>query len=948
MKNFSAKNVQFTNLSISGEAPVSQGDIGTAPNQIPLNKDLGSLAYMNAPQIEDLNVNTLELREIAAEMSETAVDVFVYDTRRDSDGGAWRGRTQHTSWYNEELNTATRGGRREFPAVAVIVAEADKVTIYDGDDPDLPMWMVFNANANDLIAMVTGGATIDITSVSALNSAIAMGRGTNNGRGMYTVDFLKDTGTYRGINTFYVYSGNIVDRNNARGSTALSSVGIVDISVNDVAMTVLPNAPIDSDTGLPIPTIAVATDGGVSVIKDDGSVVDLTTDQGSTDYAITNHISFTKDNKIRHTMDDNIRFYRTHNIPSSDDAVRHWLPELDDGITFHHTAVYGDFSYINSDYPITAIGEQSIGNGSGLTLFDENKQEPKKSIVAYVNSKYSTGWMPGDIKLATLSDTKIETVGVDETTELLVDGSGNWIGDFNVAADAEAWTISGNGTFTSTGGSATLSDPTPYSTLVEVNVANLIVGKKYILTYTTSGLREAFFEVRAGGANIATTGGFTGTRTGTFSVDFTATDTSVTIRLYDGSGIQQEDIIVSNISVKQTGELITNGTFDNGTTGWTGGNGATIIEDGGKIKITSTTGGNGYAYQQINTIAGRKYIMTFDFFALDASSALAWIGTSAGGGQTLQEGFSGAVDSSRVLEFTATSSVHYIRIGANETAVRSYMFDNISIRLAEDDRSVNNNGLQVFGEITKSPVAPGADLVAYSGFSAENYLMQPYNPDLDFGTGDFSVMFWQKSTTHSGQEVFFDIGQDEVFDNRYIFYRSSGTAGIQFWKRVNGVSTVILDVFDILNVGTYNFIVGTRKDGVFTFYVNGRSVGSISDTSDLTFSGFNRTCIIGNSVNGTSPVQNMALFRISATAPTAEQIARIYRDEKPLFQDGAQATLYGTSDAVTALAYDDSDDLLHVGTASGRSVFNGLKRVDNTTTAVSTAISATEGLVIEQ
>ena len=51
---------------------------------------------------------------------------------------------------------------------------------------------------------------------------------------------------------------------------------LVNIRVNDVAMTVLPNAPIDDATGLPIPTIAVATDGGVSVIKDDGTVVDIT------------------------------------------------------------------------------------------------------------------------------------------------------------------------------------------------------------------------------------------------------------------------------------------------------------------------------------------------------------------------------------------------------------------------------------------------------------------------------------------------------------------------------------------------------------------------------------------------------------------------------------------------------------------------------------------------
>ena len=64
-----------------------------------------------------------DLDVIAETKGVTAVDVFVYDTSKDSDGGAWRKRTQGTSWYNETLNTATRGARREFPAVAVIVAE---------------------------------------------------------------------------------------------------------------------------------------------------------------------------------------------------------------------------------------------------------------------------------------------------------------------------------------------------------------------------------------------------------------------------------------------------------------------------------------------------------------------------------------------------------------------------------------------------------------------------------------------------------------------------------------------------------------------------------------------------------------------------------------------------------------------------------------------------------
>ena len=38
----------------------------------------------------------------------------------------------------------------------------------------------------------------------------------------------------------------------------------------------------------------------------------------------------------------------------------------------------------------------------------------------------------------------------------------------------------------------------------------------------------------------------------------------------------------------------------------------------------------------------------------------------------------------------------------------------------------------------------------------------------------------------------------------------------------------------------------------------------------------------------------------------------MYNDEKHLFPTNAKATLYGTSDAVTALAYDDDTELLHV------------------------------------
>ena len=79
-----------------------------------------------------------------------------------------------------------------------------------------------------------------------------------------------------------------------------------------------------------------------------------------------------------------------------------------------------------------------------------------------------------------------------------------------------------------------------------------------------------------------------------------------------------------------------------------------------------------------------------------------------------------------------------------------------------------------------------------------------------------------------------------------------------------------------------------------------------------------------------------------------EQVKKMYDDEKHLFVENAKCTLYGSSDAVTALAYDEDTELLHVGTSAGRSDFQGLRRINNTTTAVTTAISASDELIAEQ
>ena len=85
-------------------------------------------------------------------------------------------------------------------------------------------------------------------------------------------------------------------------------------------MTVLPSAPIDSATGLPVPTIAVATDGGVSVIKDDGTVVDITVNNVT--YNIMHNVKFSGNDVVfsNANSSQNYPYVRVVPIPSADIA----------------------------------------------------------------------------------------------------------------------------------------------------------------------------------------------------------------------------------------------------------------------------------------------------------------------------------------------------------------------------------------------------------------------------------------------------------------------------------------------------------------------------------------------------------------------------------------------------------------------------------------------------
>jgi hypothetical protein len=791
--------------------------IGTNPNQVPSNADLGTAAYMDAKDF--LTSRGSSLSAIDAVIPKTAVDVFIYDTSKDSDGGAWRKRTQHTTWYNEKLNTTTRGSRREFPAVAVIVAESDKITIFDGDDPLMPMWMVTNNTSEAAPYDDFWRGSRPPSGVAAINGLVGWSVDTPSDQGgVKFLSFIDDRMYSRDSNATtysksYEYPNQgISQRNNTDKKGVIVSPSIIATDCFDIAMTVLPNAPIDSATGLPVPTIAVATNGGVSVIKDNGTVVDITQNQDD-----TNKISFAGTKVVAQkgsVVNVDMAFLGIFDIPSSDQSTS--LPTFPIGDTYANPsygtpAIYADSaSYNNGNDMVSSdtdvyIGRESTAAYSGLTILNiENDKE--KNMVANITSSYNTGWMNGDIKLATLADTNTN----------------------------------------------------------DISDSNLIFGG-------------------------------------------------------DGSS----------------------------ASGWVGSqSGQTMTSVSGQLFMQTTVNGGNVMYP-IPTVAGNTYVFEFDADSQGADYGIK-IGTFQGGGDIyiesdVQIGF-------HSYTFVAQGSTTWVGFKeTNSLQTTDVYFNSVSVFELEQDRSVNNNNLEVYGTIKRTPVAAGADLVAYSGFSDSNYLMQPYNADLNAGSGSQCIMFWFKATLDGTLRYAFCLGEQDADEHLRIGMKTNHV----YFDYGGGSQYTTVDAAPFSD-DVWTFVVAhVTAGGDGQVYVNGvpqTMNPRTSASSPFAWDSSTYHVKIGRHINASNYSFNgsLALMRYSHTVPSDEQIKKMYEDEKVLFQENAKATLYGTSDAVTALAYDDSTDLLHVGTSAGRSVFQGLRRVDNTTDAVGTAISAVNGMVVEE
>jgi len=203
--------------------------------------------------------------------------------------------------------------------------------------------------------------------------------------------------------------------------------------------------------------------------------------------------------------------------------------------------------------------------------------------------------------------------------------------------------------------------------------------------------------------------------------------------MYSGRGIELTGTQSVDIPIHYTlgEELVTNGTFDTDTSGWTDVLGNSVFFDTNMMKITST-GADRSASQGIQCIIGQTYIIEFDMKGTDQYCGL-YINTSATYYGVPVFHYRQPASSTMVhniISFVATATTMYVRPSMGSAGSTAY-FDNISVKEVTtensfltyqdlDTKEIVTLGNSVDGGSSKELVTNGTfdnDLIGWSQYS---------------------------------------------------------------------------------------------------------------------------------------------------------------------------------------------------------------------------------------
>jgi hypothetical protein len=134
-------------------------------------------------------------------------------------------------------------------------------------------------------------------------------------------------------------------------------------------------------------------------------------------------------------------------------------------------------------------------------------------------------------------------------------------------------------------------------------------------------------------------------------------------------------------------EIVVNGTFNDGTSGWTAG-GATLSVENQRLKITNTGAAFGYASQSFTTVVGRTYLISANINVGNVGTVYLRAGISA----LSFSYFNGSTSVDTVLSgtFVATATTSFVHV-LNTNVIDGFStVDNISVKLVTGNQATQS------------------------------------------------------------------------------------------------------------------------------------------------------------------------------------------------------------------------------------------------------------------
>jgi hypothetical protein len=789
-----------------------------------------------------------------------------------------------------------RGNTAKFPRLAAVVAEATSVTIYDLTQPGRPMWMRFIRGSNASLTTHIGSSAGPVSCIEVRQGQLVLG--TN--LGLSIIDFPADAAHYKNLTTATRRLTNIAQRNVEQTSNGTPEAGgLASSSINAIAMAVLPDAPLDPFTGLQVPTIAVGTGAGLSVIKHDGSVVNSSSSSAFTGVQITPEAVF---GIVAGTT-------ASYALKPSSLAASFTMSTIASNTAPGFSSA---FNWNGISMPNRAtIFRRSSGGVARLEALKFNESSPAASLLASITDTYNTGWTVGDIRRCWLSSNVAESL---TATELVTNGT--------FSTDASGWSPNNAG--------AAVWDSSAQMKVVTLSGGSwnfayqsipTVVGKTYRLSGTVIAGTATNYRLLAG--TVAQGGTYTSIVTTPGAVTgpaFVATTTTTIITCQVSDGVVGSTVFFDNISLQ---EVIADRSYKNKP-----------LTINGTLTKSLTGGLAMYSGWNASSYAQEPYSSDLDF-GTGGWSVSAWANVPV----PLPTNPANFANASTELSSLAGAS------GFNSTVTTSG-----GSKVATS--TVNGS----YG-VMMPPASPGLTTgkyyrltVAWSANAAGRTI------GVDFGGGSKqmgnaaagTLTFYMKCTNQAANSIpVYSIGGlvGESFQVDALSIMEvtpawmvdrSAPSGSFVRLGLNPDGTLVAIANDgtttrsVISPAAYNTATNVKvrveyaTSGTLTLKINGQPVASATGTPLLTLSNASAVTTIGNArtLDAAFP-GSIALVKVGATTPTQEQSTFMYEQEKFLFMPNAICTL-PDSGAVLDMDYDSVQDRLKVVSAANESAWTGL------------------------